>query len=141
MRQLCIVLFLSGVSLFAVKAQEIPLEPAHHARVPKRSGGQAVGNTPHVYQKKAKKDRRTFIETALPDHSDGQAGEQAIHRYICQRCGTENQMDWSFQAMGRHLELIPHCGYCGKKYWPKFKPSGLLERTYCREVFSKPSLM
>jgi hypothetical protein len=53
-----------------------------------------------------------------------------IHRYLCRRCGSENQMDWAF-PMNKELELIPHCSFCGKKYWPKFKPTGLLERTYC----------
>ena len=55
--------------------------------------------------------------------------EGLIHQYICRRCGSENQMDWSF-PMKKELELIPHCSFCGKKYWPKFKPFGLLERTY-----------
>jgi transcription elongation factor Elf1 len=57
-----------------------------------------------------------------------------IHKFLCRRCGSENQVKWSFPGKNKHLELIPHCGFCGKKYWPKFKPTGMLERTYCRAV-------
>lgn len=54
-----------------------------------------------------------------------------IHKFVCQRCGSENQLDWGFPVNNKNLELIPHCNFCGKKYWPKFKPTGLLQRTYC----------
>ena len=57
-----------------------------------------------------------------------------LHRYMCRRCGSENQMDWTLPK-DKKLELIPHCGFCGKKYWPKFKPTGFLERTYSRLDF------
>jgi len=55
-----------------------------------------------------------------------------IHIFVCRRCGSENQLEWGFPMINKQLELIPHCGYCGKLYWPDFKPTGLLERTYCR---------
>ncbi len=74
-------------------------------------------------------------EKILEHHKD--PSEFLIHRYICRRCGSENQMDWSF-AMNKELELIPHCGFCGKKYWPKFKPFGLLERTYSLNTPHQP---
>jgi len=63
--------------------------------------------------------------------------EGLIHQYICRRCGSENQIDWSF-PMNKELELIPHCSFCGKKYWPKFKPSGLLQRTYSLNTPHQP---
>ena len=55
-----------------------------------------------------------------------------IHTFVCRRCGSENKLEWGFPATDKNLQLIPHCGFCGKKYWPKFKPTGMLERTYCR---------
>jgi len=61
--------------------------------------------------------------------NDNFSDKDLLHRYICRRCGSENQMDWTIPVHKR-LELIPHCEFCGKKYWPKFKPSGFLERTY-----------
>ncbi len=61
--------------------------------------------------------------------NDKAFSKDLIYHYICRRCGSENQMDWSL-PMTKELELIPHCSFCGKKYWPKFKPTGLLERTY-----------
>jgi len=56
--------------------------------------------------------------------------EKKLDHYTCQRCGSENQVSWA-QAI-ESPELIPHCNYCGKKYWPKFKPANAIPRTYCR---------
>ena len=53
------------------------------------------------------------------------------HVFMCQRCGTENVMEWNVEASDESVDLIPHCTFCGKKYWPKFKPSGFLMRSFC----------
>jgi len=55
--------------------------------------------------------------------------QEALKTYICQRCGSENQIDWS-QPFSSSA-FLPHCGACGKKYWPKFKPSSAIQRMYC----------
>ncbi len=54
-----------------------------------------------------------------------------IQWYNCQRCGSENQVNWSLNQLEQGLEFIPHCNFCGKKYWPKFTPSSAIQRTYC----------
>ena len=62
---------------------------------------------------------------------DHPASNTLKHIFLCQRCGSENILNWGFPSENEGIELIPHCNFCGKKYWPKFKPSGMLERTYC----------
>jgi len=54
-----------------------------------------------------------------------------IHKFNCRRCGSENHFQWRPTDEKQTLEIIPHCQHCGKKYWPKFKPSGFLDRIYC----------
>ncbi len=58
-----------------------------------------------------------------------------MNRSYCRRCGSENHMKWSF-PLNKDQKLIPHCEFCGKKYWPKFKPSDFIERTYSSEAAS-----
>ena len=99
MRYLYILFISMSVSVTAISAQEVQAE-----NIQKEHKEQVLDN-------------------------DKAHANELIHRYICRRCGSENQMDWTF-TMGEKLELIPHCSFCGKKYWPKFKPSGLIERTY-----------
>ena len=58
--------------------------------------------------------------------------DDQVHRYTCQRCGSENQLLWSTDSNSKNPELVPHCNFCGKKYWPKFKPANSVPRMYCR---------
>jgi uncharacterized protein with PIN domain len=60
------------------------------------------------------------------------SNHQEGHIFMCQRCGTENVMDLNVEASAESVDLIPHCTFCGKKYWPKFKPSGFLMRSFCK---------
>ena len=50
----------------------------------------------------------------IPQDNDNSSANELLHRYICGRCGSENQMDWTIPK-DKRLELIPHCGFCGKK--------------------------
>jgi DNA-directed RNA polymerase subunit RPC12/RpoP len=100
MRYLCICFFVLFASASPLLAQEVQAE-----NIPKKPVEETSG-----------------IEN--PNNED------MFHRYICRRCGTENQIDWSLTASDKELDLIPHCHFCGKKYWPKFKPSGFLQRTF-----------
>jgi len=102
MRLLCIILISLCLSATAVNAQDVQAE-----------------NFQNEHSQKVNSVEQTPLE-------------EAGHKYICQRCGTENLMNWSFSSLDEHLDLIPHCTFCGKKYWPKFKPSGFLQRTFCR---------
>ena len=95
-----IILLLLTVSVSAINAQDVQADN---------------------FQKKAVKQ--------LIENGDQSIEHDLIHTYICRRCGSENQLEWAITKQ-KTLELIPHCGFCGKKYWPKFKPSGFLERTY-----------
>jgi hypothetical protein len=71
------------------------------------------------------------------DHS---TSNSTIHTFVCRRCGSENHLEWEFPAREKGLQMIPHCGFCGKKYWPNFKPSGFLERSYCSLKSPEPGL-
>ena len=55
--------------------------------------------------------------------------QESMKVYICQRCGSENHINWNkpFSSSA----FLPHCDACGKKYWPKFKPSSAIKRMYC----------
>ena len=57
--------------------------------------------------------------------------DEKVHIYTCQRCGSENQLQWSAAGNLKSDELVPHCDFCGKKYWPKFKPANSVPRMYC----------
>ena len=61
-----------------------------------------------------------------------------MHKFNCRRCGSENHFVWGLSNEKKGSDLIPHCIHCGKKYWPKFKPSGFLERIYCNNQESVP---
>lgn len=56
-----------------------------------------------------------------------------MHKFTCRRCGSENHFEWGMSTEKKESDLIPHCIHCGKKYWPKFKPSGFLDRIYCNK--------
>jgi hypothetical protein len=78
------------------------------------------------------KPETPIINTESLQQPQRRSSNELIHKFVCQRCGSENQLNWAFPVDNKNLQLIPHCGFCGKKYWPKFKPTGMLQRTYCR---------
>lgn len=66
------------------------------------------------------------------DLLDMPGNEQDYEKYTCQRCGSENLIYRGASGVSEVSPLvIPHCIYCGKKYWPKFTPSSIIQRTYC----------
>ena len=90
----------------------------------------------YAQEQLVKKPEAPIINTESLQQPQHRSSNQLKHIFVCQRCGSENQLNWAFPVDNKNLQLIPHCGFCGKKYWPKFKPTGMLQRTYCRATLS-----
>ncbi len=77
-------------------------------------------------------------ESAKPEEitpiDEGDFLQDKGHSYTCGRCGSENHLDWRLNFKQGGMGFIPHCQFCGKKYWPKFKPSNAIKRTYCHNI-------